>query len=78
MLPETRQRKQVCTTKENEMKKTFEVEYRRTSYITVTVEAENEDDAETLAWQKINYDPVNECASWDIESIEVINQGESK
>ena len=58
--------------------KTYEVELRRTSFIVVTVEAENEDDAEALAWQEIN-DPVNECASWDIESIEeVINQGESK
>jgi hypothetical protein len=61
------------------MKKTYEVELRRTSFIVVTVEAENEDDAETRAWQEINYDPVNECASWDIESIEeVTNQGESK
>ena len=33
--------------------KTFEVELRRTSYITITVEAENEDDAEMLAWQQI-------------------------
>ena len=31
--------------------KTYEVELERTSYITVTVEAENEDHAEALAWQ---------------------------
>ena len=31
------------------MKKTYEVELRRTSFITVTVEAENEDDASDAA-----------------------------
>lgn len=51
--------------------KTFEVELRRTSYITVTVEAVDEDDAEAKAWQEIEngrndiYD-----AQWDVESIE--------
>ena len=33
--------------------KTFEVELRRTSYITITVEAENEDDAEDKAWAQV-------------------------
>ncbi len=51
--------------------KTYEVELRRTSYITMTVEAENEDEAEAKAWQEIEngrndiYD-----AQWDVESIE--------
>jgi hypothetical protein len=51
--------------------KTYGVELRRTSYITVTVEAENKDDAEEKAWAEIEngrtdiYD-----AQWDIESIE--------
>jgi hypothetical protein len=53
--------------------KTYEVELQRTSYITVTVEAENEDDAEKLAWQKIEQDCVNVNDShWDVESIEEI------
>jgi hypothetical protein len=51
--------------------KTYEVELRRTSYITITVEAENEDEAETKAWQEIESDraDIND-ANWDVESIE--------
>jgi hypothetical protein len=52
------------------MKKTYEVELRRTSFITVTVEAETQEQAEYKAWQEINYDPVNDSASWGIEFIE--------
>jgi hypothetical protein len=51
--------------------KTYEVELERTSYITVTVEAENEDDAEALAYKQA----VNEhggFANWSTESIEEI------
>ena len=48
--------------------KTYEIELRRTSYITVTVEAETQEQAEDKAWHEINYDPVNDFASWDIEN----------
>ena len=54
--------------------RTYEVELRRTSYITLTVEAENEDDAEEKAWREIEngrtdiYD-----AQWDVESIEEVH-----
>jgi len=51
--------------------KTYNVELKRTSYITVTVEAENKDDAVALAWQELERDNVNiEDASWDWEAIE--------
>ena len=51
--------------------KTYNVELKRTSYITVTVEAENKDDAVALAWQELERDHVNiEDASWDWEAIE--------
>ena len=50
--------------------KTFEVELQRTSYITVTVEAENEDDAEAKAYERIG-DESND-ASWTTESIEEV------
>lgn len=59
--------------------KTFEVELRRTSYITVTVEAENEDQAEEKAWKEIEngrtdiYD-----AQWDIESLEEVEPTEGE
>jgi len=59
------------------MKKTYEVELRRTSFITVTVEAENEEQAEELAWQESLVMDSKHDASWDIESIEeVTNRGE--
>ena len=51
--------------------KTYEVELRRTSYVTVTVEAEDKDDAEKKAWQRIEQDCVNiNDSDWSLESIE--------
>jgi hypothetical protein len=51
--------------------KTYEVELRRTSYITLTVEAKDEDDAETQAWARVEADNVNiNDAQWDVASIE--------
>jgi ribosomal protein L20A (L18A) len=53
--------------------KTYEVELQRTSYITITVEAENEDDAEDKAWREIEggRTDIND-AEWDIRSIEEV------
>jgi hypothetical protein len=60
--------------------KTYEVELRRVSYIIVTVDADDEEQAEAKAWTQIEggrtdiYD-----AQWDVESIEeVTSKGESK
>lgn len=53
--------------------KTYEVELRRTSYIIITVEAEDEAQAEELAWAEIvigKHD--NADADWAVESIEHI------
>lgn len=53
--------------------KTFEVELCRTSYITLTVEADSKEEAEKKAWAEIEngrtdiYD-----AQWDVESIEEV------
>lgn len=59
------------------MKKSYEVEVRRTSFITIWVEAENEDEAETLAFEEVANEQYHDHASWDIESIEeVTKQGE--
>jgi len=52
--------------------KTFEVELCRTSYVTVTVEADNEDDAETKAWAEIESHDGNIDSSWNVESVEEI------
>ncbi len=61
--------------------KTFEVELRRTSFITVTVEAESEDQAEELAWADIETMCTDSWdAQWEVESIEEVKstKGESK
>lgn len=50
--------------------KTYEVELRRTSYITFTVEAEDNDDALDKAWKECNDRPDSDDATWDVESIE--------
>ncbi len=52
---------------QGEAMKTFEVEIRRTSFITVTVEAGDTEEAVGLAWQEI---PDTKEASWAIESVE--------
>ena len=57
------------------MKKTFEVELRRTSYIVVTVEAETVEEAEALAFEQAGAD-IGSYASWDVESIEEIKHAD--
>lgn len=51
--------------------KTFEVELKRVSYITVKVEAESKDHAEELAWTELMTDGAwnVEDANWDVETI---------
>ena len=52
-------------------KKTYEVELRRESYVVLTVEADNEERAEELAWEELirNGHDFGD-ASWELESIE--------
>lgn len=53
--------------------KTYEVELRRESYITVTVDADNEDHAEELAWKYLETNMVDaKDSNWDVESVEEI------
>jgi hypothetical protein len=53
--------------------KTYEVEFQRTSYITVTVQAGNEDEAEDVAWAQLEADTVNiNDADWKVESVEEV------
>ena len=54
------------------MKKIFEVEMRYTSYTIVTVEAEDADEAETLAWKELSLDggERSDYGDWALESIE--------
>ena len=55
--------------------KTYEIELRRTSYIVVTVEADTQEEAEAKVYDE-GAVKLDNYASWDIESIEEINQGE--
>lgn len=54
--------------------KKFEVEYRRTSFITVQVEAQSAEEADKKAWESIEADYYINDAAWEIESIEEIQE----
>jgi hypothetical protein len=53
--------------------KTYNVELKRTSYITVTVQADTEDEAEERAWLDLaeNRNWI-EDADWQLESVEEV------
>lgn len=54
--------------------KKYEVEYRRTSYVTVEVEANSREEADEIAWQRIEDNAANiNDACWELESIEEID-----
>jgi len=52
--------------------KTYQVEFKRTSFVTISIEAESEDDAEQKAWDEFDltngYFEVGN-ADWSIERI---------
>jgi capsular polysaccharide biosynthesis protein len=50
--------------------KTYEVELEYTAYVTVTVEAENEDEAEEIANKSVESSKAG--GSWRTESVEEI------
>jgi hypothetical protein len=51
--------------------KTYQVELKRVSYVTMTIEADNEDQAEVLAWDELVTDGSwGTDAEWFVESIE--------
>lgn len=49
--------------------KTYEVELRRVSYVVITVEAEDKDDAEDKAWAQCD-ERAQQDATWDVASVE--------
>lgn len=55
----------------------YEVEFRRTSYVTFTVEADTPEEAERKAFIEIP-DHEFDSAEWVRESIEEMKQGEAK
>lgn len=50
--------------------KTYEVELKRTSYITLTIEAEDKDEALDKAWAECDGRPDSRDAVWDVNLIE--------
>ena len=48
--------------------KTYQVELKRTSYVTFEIEAHSEEDAEAFAWDRLNGYYNAEDASWELES----------
>lgn len=56
--------------------KTFEIELKYTSYTTITVEAENLEQAEQLAWDELATDGSyrSDYGDWTLESIEESKQ----
>ena len=57
--------------------KKFEVELRRTSWKVISVEAETEDEAVNLAYEKLSYDEFK-SGVWDTESVWEAQEGEVK
>lgn len=49
--------------------KTYEIELRRVSYIVLTVEAEDKDDAEEKAWAECD-ERADKESTWDVASVE--------
>jgi hypothetical protein len=52
--------------------KTYQVEFKRTSFVNISIEAESEDDAEQKAWDECNRDEgyfKGDDADWTIETI---------
>lgn len=52
--------------------KTYEIEMKRVSYITMTIEAASKDAAEEQAWERIQDDYYREDGLWDIESVDEV------
>jgi hypothetical protein len=51
--------------------KTYEIELKRTSYVTYEIEAPDEDSAENEAWRLLEKDGNDKgYADWEVESIE--------
>jgi len=55
--------------------KTYQVELKRVSYVTLTVEADNDDQAEDIAWKELErYEHENGDAEWSLESISEMDE----
>lgn len=55
--------------------KTFEIEFRRVSYITLWIDAESKEEAESKAWREVetNRADIND-SQWDIEFAQQVDE----
>lgn len=55
--------------------KTYSIELRRTSFVTLTIEAETKEQAEDLAWEEMqnNLSAESNCADWEIGFIDQLS-----
>jgi hypothetical protein len=60
--------------------KTYQIELKRVSYVNLTIEADSQDEAETLAWRELASDGSygDSDANWEIESIELEEEPETE
>ena len=54
--------------------KQFEIEFQRISYVSVWVEAESKEQAETVAWENLNEDHYTKDAAWEINEIHEVSE----
>jgi hypothetical protein len=55
--------------------KTYEIELKRVSFVTLTIEAEDQDAAEALAWEQIQRDYYRDDGDWDIAEVSEVRDG---
>jgi hypothetical protein len=54
--------------------KTYAVELKRTSYVTLTVEADTHGEAEDLAWEELESGEsygISDDADWEVNAIDI-------
>ena len=52
----------------------FEVELKRESYVTYTIEANTPDEAEDKAWEELERTNPREEGFWSVESVEDVGE----
>lgn len=58
--------------------KAYQIELKRTSYVNLTIEAENEDEAKDLAWDDLlNGEGDVDNGEWAIEATEIDTEADS-
>lgn len=54
--------------------KTWEIEVRRTSYVTIWVEADTQEEAEQRVWKDIESNTYRSDGVWEIHSIDEVEE----